>query len=66
MIGDEEGRGDDDENGTLGGVRVGPKMVNIAHRVRPIIPPPNPEVDDTDADGFSLIGRVGAWDCLLS
>ena len=47
-------------------MRVGPKVVNIAHRVHPIIPPPNPEVDDTDADGFSLIGRVGAWDCLLS
>ena len=45
--------------------RVAQNMVEIGHRVYPDVPPPDPTVQDRDADGFSLIGRVGAWSCLL-
>ena len=39
----------------------------IANRIRPIIPPANPEAGrGPDIDGWAAIGRVGAWDAILS
>ena len=36
-------------------------------RIRPVIPPPNPEAGrGPDIDGWATIGRVGAWDAMLT
>ena len=60
----QEDAGNDDEVLTQGR-RLAQNMVDIGHRASPIVPPPDSTVQDRDADGFSLIGRVGAWSCLL-
>ena len=40
---------------------------DITDRIRPVIPPPNPEAGrGLDIDGWAAIGRVGAWDAMLS
>ena len=39
---------------------------DITDRIRPIIPAPNPEAGrGLDIDGWTAIGRVGAWDAML-
>ena len=40
---------------------------DITDRIRPVIPPPNPEAGSgIDIDGWAAIGRVGAWDAMLA
>ena len=40
---------------------------DITERIRPVIPPANPEAGrGLDIDGWADIGRVGAWDAMLS
>ena len=40
---------------------------DITDRIRPVIPPSNPEAGrGMDIDGWTAIGRVGAWDAMLS
>ena len=40
---------------------------DITERIRPVIPPANPEAGrGLDVDGWADIGRVGAWDAMLS
>ena len=46
-------------------VEVDPQMVDIGHRVLPDIPLSAPGIDLNESDGFSFIGRVGAWNSLL-
>ena len=61
----EEDDAIEDEEALTQERRVAQNMVEIGHRIYPEVPPPDPTVQDGDADGFSLIGRVGAWSCLL-
>ena len=49
--------GEDQEDGDF---------ISLVERIHPAIPPPNPAAGRVpDSDGWSLINRIGAWNCTL-